>query len=138
MPLVRQLKLFMDKDLLHCGRRIHNPSLSELANFPTYYRHIITLQLLSFGVSTSIIFTVATLTALWQSYWYLLPVNESNLSSVNVWYVRSLVETFTPSLTLLPLDTYAVVESALCFLSSALLYTAAFCYTSYSCFSKTG
>ena len=34
LPLVRQLKLFIDKDLLRCGGRIHNAPLSELAKFP--------------------------------------------------------------------------------------------------------
>ena len=39
LPLVRQLRLFLDHDgLLRCGGRIHNAPLSELAKFPIYYR----------------------------------------------------------------------------------------------------
>jgi hypothetical protein len=35
LPLVRQLRLFLDHDgFLRCGGRVHNPPLSELAKFP--------------------------------------------------------------------------------------------------------
>jgi hypothetical protein len=35
LPLVRQLRLFLDPDgFLRCGGRIHNAPLSELAGFP--------------------------------------------------------------------------------------------------------
>ena len=35
IPLVRQLRLFLDEDgLIRCGGRIHNTPLSEYAKFP--------------------------------------------------------------------------------------------------------
>ena len=67
--LVRQLHVFVDdKGLLHCGGRIHNALLSELARFPyllpqipnshTFHMHVLSHA----GVGS-------TLTALRQSFW---------------------------------------------------------------------
>ena len=73
LSLVRQLRLFLDKDkLLRCGGRIHNVPLSELAEFPYLLpsKHRFTdlvilqahTQLHHSGVN-------ATLTLLRQRYW---------------------------------------------------------------------
>ena len=73
LPLVRQLRLFLDSNgLLRCGGRIHNAPISELAKFPyllpshhDYTTLVIKnahVSLLHAGVNT-------TLTALRQQYW---------------------------------------------------------------------
>ena len=72
LPLVRQLKLFIDKDLLHFGGRIHNAPLSELAKFPyllPVHHHFTTLVTPSIHITHLHSGVSATLTALRQSYW---------------------------------------------------------------------
>ena len=72
LPLVRQLKLFIDKDLLRCGGRIHNAPISELAKFPYLlpaHHHFTTLVIRSIHITHLHSGVSATLTALWQSYW---------------------------------------------------------------------
>ena len=73
MMLVRQLCLFLDSQgFIHCGRRIHNASLSQLTKFPYLVpsKHPLTTlivyathaKLYHCGVSS-------TITALRQTYW---------------------------------------------------------------------
>ena len=75
LPLVRQLRLFLDSNgLLRCGGRIHNAPISELAKFPyllpSHHDYTILViknahvSLLHAGVNTA-------LTALRQQYWIL-------------------------------------------------------------------
>ena len=44
LPLVRQLRLFINNNLLRCGGRIHNAPYQNWLNFLIYCRHIITLR----------------------------------------------------------------------------------------------
>ena len=73
LPLVRQLRLFLDKSrAIHFGRRIHNAPTTKLAKFPcllpakypftTLVVHAIYKMQLHAGVN-------ATLTAIRQEYW---------------------------------------------------------------------
>lgn len=72
-PLVRQLRLFLDKDgLLRCGGRIHNAPLSELARFPYLLpqnNHLTELIVYNTHVRLSHAGVGSTLTALRQSFW---------------------------------------------------------------------
>ncbi|XP_065911201.1 uncharacterized protein [Dysidea avara] len=73
LPLVRQLRLFMDdRGLLRCGGRIHNAPLSELARFPYLLpqnNHLTTLIVYHTHVFLSHAGVGSTLTAIRQSYW---------------------------------------------------------------------
>ena len=73
LPLIRQLRLFIDKDhLLHCGGRIYNAPLSEMAKFPlllppkhwltSLIIHSVHIQLFHAG-------TNSTLTTIRQKFW---------------------------------------------------------------------
>ena len=68
LPLVRQLRLFLDCDGLICrGRKIHNPPLSESAKFPIHlFRALIVTDTHTKQVHSSV---NATVTALRQSFW---------------------------------------------------------------------
>ncbi|XP_065896204.1 uncharacterized protein [Dysidea avara] len=73
LPLVRQLRLFVDKDhLLRCGGRIHNAPLSETAKFPLLLppKHWLTSLIIhSIHVQLFHAGTNATLTAIRQKFW---------------------------------------------------------------------
>ena len=73
LPLVRQLRLFLDSNnLLRCGGRIHNAPLSELAKFPYLLpsHHHFTTLIIQHAHTTQLHSGVnATLTTLRQSYW---------------------------------------------------------------------
>ena len=84
LPLVRQLKLFLDSNnLLQCGGRIHNTPLSELTRFPYLLpprHHFTTLVIqnahvvqLHSGINT-------TLTTLCQKYW--IPSARQRIKSI--------------------------------------------------------
>ena len=68
LPLVRQLRLFLDCDGLICrGRKIHNPPLSESATFPIHlFRALIVTDTHTKQLHSSV---SATVTALRQSFW---------------------------------------------------------------------
>ena len=73
LPLVRQLRLFLDKEgITRCGGRIHNAPLTELARFPYLIppKHPFT-ALVVLSVHSSMYHTgvIGTLTAIRQSYW---------------------------------------------------------------------
>ena len=71
--LVRQLRLFLDKDsLLRCGGRIHNAPVSEGTKFPYLLpsRHPLSkLVVIDMHIKLHHSGTTGTLTALRQSYW---------------------------------------------------------------------
>ena len=73
VPLVRQLRLFLDTDgLLRCGGRIHNAPVSEITKFPYLLpsRHSLSrLVILDIHVRLCHSGTATTVTALRQSYW---------------------------------------------------------------------
>ena len=73
LPLVQQLRLFLDKDmLLRCGGRIHNAPLSELARFPYLLlskHHFTNLVILQAHTQLHHSGVNATLTLLRQCYW---------------------------------------------------------------------
>ena len=73
LPLVRQLRLFLDKDnLLRCGGRIHNAPISELAKFPYLLpsRHDFTILVIRNAHTSHLHSGInATLTVLRQRYW---------------------------------------------------------------------
>ena len=73
LPLVRQLRLFVDKEhLLRCGGRIHNAPLSETAKFPLLIppKHWLTSLIIhSVHVQLFHAGTNATLTAIRQRFW---------------------------------------------------------------------
>ena len=73
LPLVRQLRLFINNNLLRCGGRIHNTPLSELAKFPYLLptHHFTTLVIQDVHIKHLHSGVNATLTALQQSYWVL-------------------------------------------------------------------
>jgi len=73
LPLVRQLRLFLDDDqLLRCGGRIHNALLSELAKFPYLLpskHHFTKLNILHTHTQQHHSGVDATLTMVRQQYW---------------------------------------------------------------------
>ena len=73
LPLVRQLRLFLDSDgLLRCGGRIHNAPVSELMKFPYLLpsRHNFTILVIRNAHVSHLHSGVnATLTTLRQQYW---------------------------------------------------------------------
>ena len=72
LPLVRQLRLFIDNDTLCCGGRIHNPPVSELAKFPYLlpaHHYFTTLVIQNIHITYLHSGVSATLTALRQGYW---------------------------------------------------------------------
>jgi len=84
LPLVRQLKLFLDdNNLLRCGGRIHNAPLSELARFPYLLpsrHHFTTLVILRAHLTQLHSGVNATLTILRQSYW--IPSARQRIKSI--------------------------------------------------------
>ena len=73
LPLVRQLRLFLDKSgLLHCGGRIHNAPTTELAKFPYLLptKHPFT-KLIFYATHEKQLHggVNSTLTAIRQCYW---------------------------------------------------------------------
>jgi len=73
LPLVRQLRLFLDSDgLLCCGGRIHNAPVSEATKFPLLLpsrNPLSRLIILDIHIKLCHSGTNATLTGLRQSYW---------------------------------------------------------------------
>ena len=73
LPLVRQLRLFLDSDqLLRCGGRIHNAPLSELAKFPYLLpskHHFTNLVILHAHTEQHHSGVNSTLTTVRQQYW---------------------------------------------------------------------
>jgi len=73
LPLVRQLRLFLDDSgLLRCGGRIHNAPLSELTKFPYLLppkHHFTNLVILHTHVAQHHSGVNATLTMVRQQYW---------------------------------------------------------------------
>jgi len=73
LPLVRQLRLFLDNDqLLRCGGRIHNAPLSEFAKFPYLLpskHHLTKLVVLHAHTQQHHSGVNATLTTVRQQYW---------------------------------------------------------------------
>ena len=73
LPLVRQLRLFLDEDqLIRCGGRIHNAPLSELARFPYLLpskHHLTNLVILQAHTEQHHSGVNSTLTAIRQRYW---------------------------------------------------------------------
>ena len=84
LPLVRQLRLFLDRDqLLRCGGRIHNAPLSELAKFPYLLpsRHHFTVLVIQHAHAVQLHSGVnATLTTLRQQYW--IPSARQRIKSI--------------------------------------------------------
>ena len=73
LPLVRQLRLFLDEDqLVRCGGRIHNAPLSELARFPYllsskhHFTNLVILQAYTAQYHSGV---NSTLTTVRQRYW---------------------------------------------------------------------
>jgi len=89
LPLVRQLRLFLDEDqLLRCGRRIHNASLSELVKFPYLLpsKHRFTqLVILQTHIQQHHSGVNATLTMVHQQYW--IPSGRQRIRSLLQTYV---------------------------------------------------
>lgn len=72
-PLIRRLRLFLDRDgFVRCGGRIHNAPLSDIARFPYLLpqKHTVT-KLLIYSLHKSLFHggVNCTLTALRQQYW---------------------------------------------------------------------
>ena len=72
-PLVRQLRLFLDKaGFIHCGGRIHNAPISQLAKFPYLLppKHQFT-SLIIHSIHAKLFHagTNSTLTGIRQTYW---------------------------------------------------------------------
>ena len=84
LPLVRQLKLFLDSNnLLRCGGRIHNAPLSEMARFPYLLptrHHFTTLVIQNAHVVQLHSGVNATLTTLRQKYW--IPSARQRIQSI--------------------------------------------------------
>ena len=84
LPLVRQLRLFLDCDqLLRCGGRIHNAPLSESAKFPYLLpsRHHLTVLIIQQAHAVQLHSGVnATLTMLRQQYW--IPSARQRIKSI--------------------------------------------------------
>ena len=84
LPLVRQLKLFLDSNnLLRCGGRIHNAPLSELTRFPYLLppRHHFTTLVIQVAHVVQLHSGVnATLTTLRQKYW--IPSARQRIKSI--------------------------------------------------------
>jgi len=75
LPLVRQLRLFLDKDgLIRCGGRIHNAPLDQLAKFPYLLapKHPFT-SLIVYDIHEKLFHAGvdSTLTAIRQQFWIL-------------------------------------------------------------------
>lgn len=75
LPLVCQLRLFIDKDqLLRCGKRIHNAPIAETAKFPLLLppkHHLTSLIIQSIHLQLFHAGTNATLTSFRQRFWIL-------------------------------------------------------------------
>ena len=84
LPLVRHLRLFLDKDqLLRCGGRIHNAPLSELARFPYLLppKHQFTnLVILQTHIGQHHSGVNSTLTVIHQCYW--IPSGRQRVRSI--------------------------------------------------------
>ena len=84
LPLVRQLRLFLDHNqLLRCGGRIHNAPLSDVAKFPYLLpsRHYYTVLVIRDAHATQLHSGInATLTALRQMYW--IPSARQRIKSI--------------------------------------------------------
>ncbi|XP_065894153.1 uncharacterized protein [Dysidea avara] len=84
LPLVRQLRLFLDNNnLLRCGGRIHNAPLSELAKFPYLlptHHHFTTLVIQNAHIKHLHSGVNATLTTLRQTYW--IPSARQRIKSI--------------------------------------------------------
>ena len=82
--LVRQLRLFLDKDgLLRCGGRIHNAPLSEVTKFPYLLpaRHTLSkLVVIDLHIRLCHSGTTTKVTALRQSYW--IPAARQYIKSI--------------------------------------------------------
>ena len=81
--LVRQLRLFLDTDqLIHCGGRIHNAPLSDMAKFPLLLppKHRLT-SLIIYSVHLRLFHagTTSTLTAIRQRFW--IPTGRQQIKS---------------------------------------------------------
>ena len=79
LPLVQQLRLFLDDELLRCGGQIHNAPLSELAKFPYLLpskHHFTKLIILHTHIQQHHSGVHATLTTVRQQYW--IPSGISN------------------------------------------------------------
>ena len=81
--LVRQLRLFLDTDqLIHCGGRIHNVPLSDMAKFPLLLppKHQLT-SLIIYSVHLRLFHagTTSTLTAIRQRFW--IPTGRQQIKS---------------------------------------------------------
>ena len=73
LPLVRQLRLFLDKaGFIRCGRRIHNTPNSQLAKFPYLLppRHPFT-SLIVHSIHVKLFHAGTNSTAIHQTYWIL-------------------------------------------------------------------
>ena len=84
LPLVRHLRLFLDKDqLIRCGGRIHNAPLSELARFPYLLppKHQFTnLVILQAHIDQHHSGVNSTLTVIRQRYW--IPSGRQRVRSI--------------------------------------------------------
>ncbi|XP_065918796.1 uncharacterized protein [Dysidea avara] len=84
LPLVRQLRLFLDEDhMLRCGGRIHNAPLSKTAKFPLLLppKHTLTsLVIHSVHLRLFHAGTNATLTAIRQRFW--IPTARQRIKSL--------------------------------------------------------
>ena len=84
LPLVRHLRLFLDKDqLIRCGGRIHNAPLSELARFPYLLppKHQFTnLVILQAHIDQHHSGVNSTLTVIRQCYW--IPSGRQRVRSI--------------------------------------------------------
>ena len=84
LPLVRQLKLFLDSNnLLRCGGCIHNATLSELTRFPYLllpHHHFTTLVIQNAHVVQLHSGVNATSTTLCQKYW--IPSARQRIKSI--------------------------------------------------------
>ena len=84
IPLVRQLRLFLDADsLIWCCGRIHNAPLSESAKFPILLppKHMLT-SLIIYSVHSQMFHagTNTTLTAIRQQFW--IPIARQSIKSL--------------------------------------------------------
>ena len=84
MPLVRQLRLYLDSNgLIRCGGRIHNAPLSESAKFPILLppKHALT-SLIIYSVHIQMFHagTNTTLTAIRQQFW--IPTARQRIKSL--------------------------------------------------------
>ena len=73
LPLIRQIRLFLDKDnLIECGSRIHNAPLSEMTKFPYLLpsKHSLTSLIINMAHVNQFHGRVnSVITVLRQQYW---------------------------------------------------------------------